>query len=330
MTAHVSTLYHEFVGWIIGQNEHDYPHAHVSLHDREFPAMMAVCCSFFFQAEDGIRDVAVTGVQTCALPISTQASLALRHSVLAATVERQTATLEVAKGELVEAAKVLTLGHLVSGVVHEVNNLLGTVTLRMERLLEAPPDAETAHQLRALEGHCREIGDVIGDLRRFSTGGGIGRTLVDLTALLERILRLRQTQLRGGDIRIERAYPSGGPSALGDPGQIGRALLALVLESENALLTVPGGGTLRVSTRREERDGRAWAVAVLEDDGPHIPDHLLARIFEPFVVRDGQSGRGPSVGLAAAHAIGDTQGGRLTVANRPDRGVTYKVELPAG
>ena len=115
---------------------------------------------------------------------ATQASLALRHSVLAATVERQTATLEVAKGELVEAAKVLALGHLVSGVVHEVNNLLGTVTLRMERLLEAPPDAETAHQLRALEGHCREIGDVIGDLRRFATGGGIGRTLVDLTALL--------------------------------------------------------------------------------------------------------------------------------------------------
>ena len=250
--------------------------------------------------------------------------------MLAATVERQTATLEVAKGELVEAAKVLALGHLVSGVVHEVNNLLGTVTLRMERLLEAPPDAETAHQLRALEGHCREIGDVIGDLRRFATGGGIGRTLVDLTALLERILRLRQTQLRGGDIRIERLYPSGGPSALGDPGQIGRALLALVLESENALLTVPGGGTLRVSTRREERDGGAWAVAVLEDDGPHIPDHLLARIFEPFVVRDGQSGRGPSVGLAAAHAIVDTHGGRLTVANRPDRGVTYKVELPAG
>src|SRR3989442_3431907 len=121
-----------------------------------------------------------------------QASLALRNSMLAATVERQAATLELAKGELFEAAKVLALGHLVSGVVHAVNNLLGTVTLRMERLLEAPPDAETARQLRALEGHCREIGDVIGELRRFSTAGGLGCAPLDLTALLERIPPPRQ------------------------------------------------------------------------------------------------------------------------------------------
>ncbi len=259
-----------------------------------------------------------------------QASLALRNSVLVATVERQVATLELAKGELFEATKVLAVGHLVSGVVHEVNNLLGTVTLRMERLLEAPRDAETAYQLRALEGHCREIGDVIGELRRFSTAGGLGRALVDLTAMLERILRLRQARLRSGDIRIERAYASGGPSALGDPGQIGRALLALVLEVENALLATPGGGTLRVTTARAEHGGGAWVVVTVEDDGPRIPNHLLARIFEPFVARDGEGARGPSVGLAAAHAIVDHHGGRLTVANRRDRGVIYKVELPAG
>src|SRR5262249_54569603 len=233
---------------------------------------------------------------------ATQASLALRHSVLAATVERQATTLELAKGELFEAAKVLSLGHLVSGVVHEVNNLLGTVTLRMERLLEAPTDTETAHQLRALEGHCREIGDVIGELRRFSSAGGLGRALIDLTATLERILRLRQARLRGGDIRIERAYAPSGPSALGGPGQIGRALVARVLEAENALLATPGSGTLRVSTATASRDGAAWAVVTLEDDGPRIPNHLLARIFEPFVARDGEGSRGPSVGLAAAHA----------------------------
>jgi len=68
----------------------------------------------------------------------------------------------------------------------------------------------------------------------------------------------------------------------------------------------------------------------LEDDGPRIPDHLLARMFEPFVARDGDSGRGPSVGLAAAYTIIDAHGGRLTVANRADRGAIYKVELPAG
>ena len=153
--------------------------------------------------------------------------------------------------------------------------------------------------------------------------------LVDLTALLERILRLRQARLRG-DVRIERAYAPSGPSVLGDPGQIGRALLALVLEAENALLEAPGGGILRVATAREDRQDGAWAVVVVEDDGPSIPDHLLARMFEPFVARDGQGGRGPSVGLAAAHAIVETHGGRLSVTNRAERGVIYKVELPAG
>src|SRR5262249_28873476 len=134
---------------------------------------------------------APTGEERCLLDMfAIQASLALRNSVLMATVERQRSTLEQAQTELFEAAKVRAVGHLVSGVVHEVNNLLGSVTLRTERLLEAPPDQKTAHELRALQGPCREIGDVIGELRRFSTAGG-HRVLVDLTALLERILRLR-------------------------------------------------------------------------------------------------------------------------------------------
>src|SRR5262249_57435743 len=121
----------------------------------------------------------------------------------------------------------------------------------------------------------------------------------------------------------ERAYASSGPSALGDPGQIGRALLALVLEAENALLEVPGGGLMRVATAREEREDGAWAVVVVEDDGPSIPDHLLGRMFEPFVARDGRGGRGPSVGLAAARALVGTHGGRPRGADPGARGGVY-------
>jgi signal transduction histidine kinase len=253
-----------------------------------------------------------------------QAALAVRAGRLAATVERQSAALEVAKTELLEAGKLLALGHLVSDVVHEASNVLGTITLRMEALLEGPRDAETETQLHALDAHCRQIADLLGELRRFSAGSGPSAMPVDIGASLERLLKLREPRLRIRGVRLERALAASLPVVAGDRPQLERALLALLLEAEAALAR---GGVITVRTAvRADPDGARVTIA-LEDDGPSIGIDLLPHVFDPFAPR--VKGRGPSIGLAAAHAIIHAHHGRLTAGNRPGRGAVFLVDLPA-
>lgn len=254
-----------------------------------------------------------------------QAGLALRNLELATTVERQGRTLEVARGELVEAAKVVALGHLVSDVVHEVSNLLGTVTLRMEALLEGPRDPQTEAQLQLLGAHCRQIGDLIGELRRFAGAGGWARAPLDIATSIERIVRLRQPRMLARGVRVVWQRGRGPSEVLADRPALERALLALVLEGEAALAAKPGTLTLR--TASVEHDGACWVRAEVEDDGPTIAPHLLHQLFDPFAPRG--SGRGPSVGLAAAHAIITAHGGRLTAEVHPTTGMVFRVDLPA-
>lgn len=254
-----------------------------------------------------------------------QAALALRNLELTTTVERQHQTLEVARGELVEAAKFLALGHLVSDVVHEMSNLLGTVTLRMETLLDGSGDPQTEGQLQLLQSHCRQIGDLIGELRRFAGAGGWPRAPLDLGTSVERILRLRQGRLQGRGVKVIWHRGGGSAEVLADRPSLLRALLAILLESETALAAA-SGGTLTLRMANVEADAARWVRLEVEDDGPPIAPHLLPQLFDPFAVRG--PGRGPSVGLAAAHAIIRAHDGRLSVENRAP-GVVFRVDLPA-
>ncbi len=255
-----------------------------------------------------------------------QAALALRVRRLAATVERQHEGLDVARREIVECARLLALGHLVSDVVHEASNVFGTLTLAIEALLDDPGDAGTAAQVQALHAHCRHVASLLGDLRRFSRAAGRGEVGLDLDAAIDRLIRLRQLGLRARGVTVERVRLTPLPEFSADRCPLEHALLALLLSAEEALAGQPGGGTIRVTTgTRRERNVTRVRVTV-EDDGPPVPPELLPRLFDPFARR--LRPRGPSAALAAAHAMVAAQGGTLTAANRSDRGVVLHLELP--
>lgn len=254
-----------------------------------------------------------------------QAALALQHDALVATVDRQHQALEVARAELYEAAKLLALGHLVSDVVHEVSNLLGSITLRMESLLGESRDAEVAAQLQTLDAHCRQIGALIGELRRFSRVADQPMIGVDLDGLVDHLVDLRRLRMRARGVQIERGRGARPPMIRGDHAQIERAVLALLLESEEALGGA-GGGTIVIATGIRDTPGGAWVWLTVEDDGPAVPAETLSRLFDPFAPRG--PGRGPSITLAAAQATVTAHRGRLGVANRPGGGVVFRLELP--
>ncbi len=87
------------------------------------------------------------------------------------------------------------------------------------------------------------------------------------------------------------------------------------------------GERATVSLRREHGD----AVIRIEDEGPGIPHGDLARMLEPFARGEGSRNRatgGAGLGLAIARAIAEQHGGRLTLRNRPDKGLEAELRLP--
>src|SRR4030095_5295377 len=106
---------------------------------------------------------------------------------------------------------------------------------------------------------------------------------------------------------------------------IQQVLLNLVINAEQAMLSVKGRGILVVRTWHDVE--QESVVLEINDDGPGIPDDLQPKIFDPFFTTK-EVGKGTGLGLTVAYAIVQEHGGRIRLEARPGRGASFYGELP--
>src|SRR6202035_4873916 len=148
-------------------------------------------------------------------------------------------------------------------------------------------------------------------------------TAVDLRAVVEWVIALRQEALRVSGIELTGELPPASVMVQADTGQLQQVVLNLVLNAEHALAGRP---ERRIAVRAYAEGDRA-CVSVA-DTGPGVPPEDLPRIFEPFFTTK-PIGKGTGLGLAICNAIVQGHGGRLVVETAVDRGSTFVVELAA-
>jgi two-component system NtrC family sensor kinase len=259
--------------------------------------------------------------------------IAKLNETLEARVEERTRELRETQAQLMQSEKMRSLGQLVAGVAHELNNPIGFVHANLqllagfiERLVQAqiqggdvekPREAIGKLLLRSREGTER-VKKVVQDLRTFSRMDQAELADADLNAELRRTLGLMEPRFKDG-IRIQ-ADLGELPSVRCYPAQLNQVFMNLLM---NACDAVGAGGTLTVRTRTTP-SGVALDFA---DDGPGIPAHARARIFEPFFTTK-PVGQGTGLGLSISHGIIERHGGRLTVDCPPEGGTVFRVELP--
>src|SRR5207302_2941803 len=161
-------------------------------------------------------------------------------------------------------------------------------------------------------------------LLAFARAGGKQRALVDLNDIARRTFALRSYHLSTLNITVALDLDPGEPKIWADGSELQQLLLNLLINAEQALVTVDPPRTIAVRSRADERDARLE----IADSGPGIPTELRTKIFDPFFTTKPE-GVGTGLGLSICYGIARDHGGRIWVESEPGAGATFHLALPS-
>jgi CheY-like chemotaxis protein/two-component sensor histidine kinase len=227
--------------------------------------------------------------------------------------------------QLLLAERLSTVGRMVAGVAHELNNplavILGTLDLVGHETL---PD-RLAERLGRVYQQAQRAVKIVRTLLALARKRPAQRQAVDVNAAISGTLELLAYDPRHVDVRIVRRLATGLPPVLADPDQIQQVFTNLFLNASQAIREAHGQGTLTITSGLAPAGDRV--VITVADTGPGIKAEHLARVFEPFFTTKGE-GDGTGLGLAICQRIVENHGGRISVESRPGAGARFRIELP--
>jgi len=261
-------------------------------------------------------------------------------------LEQTLTELQRTQDHLIQAEKMSSLGQLVAGLAHEINNSINAVyngiptiierTEKLQRLVDAaleeqdPEGVAVRNDVSAAFARIRTLASVveeganrtariIGDMRKFSHPGVAAVESFDLNATLDVCVNLLDKQFRER-IQIHRDYGVEG-EIRGPASQLHQVFLNLLT---NAVQAMPRGGEIHISTRLE---GEQVAISI-RDTGGGIPEEVRPRIFDPFFTTK-PPGQGTGLGLSISYGIVSRLGGTIDCHSLVGIGTEFIIRLPS-
>lgn len=252
--------------------------------------------------------------------------------------------------QLMQSEKMASLGKLVAGVAHELNNpisfVLGNMhamqryTPRFKRYLDAIHDGATREELEKLRAELRidhilddlaplltgavegaeRTRDIVDGLKRFSAADRDENIEFNLAEIIERTVHW-VTRAAPTNFRVVIDVPKEMPF-FGSSGQIQQVITNLVQNASDATEKLPE--PLLTITARVDESG---ICILFRDNGPGISEQAMGRIFDPFYTTK-PVGKGTGLGLSISYGIIERHGGQLSVSNAAEGGAEFKLCLP--
>jgi signal transduction histidine kinase len=243
-----------------------------------------------------------------------------------ADLRAKTEELRAATQQLWQAARLAGVGELAAGIAHELNNPLGTVSLRIEGVLaKTPPDDPRRPALEVIDQEIARMARLVGNLLQFSRAGRDQVSTVDVCEEIIKTIELTEHHMRRHGIRVAADFATGMPTIYAHRQHLRQVLLNLFTNAADAM---PNGGQLAVRVRSVVLPGSGAAVAVeVVDTGVGIPPEHLPRVFEPFFTTKEES-QGTGLGLAICRRIVRQHQGILEIESVMGEGTTVRVTLP--
>lgn len=236
------------------------------------------------------------------------------------------AQLEEAQRQIIQTEKLSSLGTLVAGIAHEINNPIGIIANRVEVLRlehdEHRLDETLTEDLAVIHRHAHRVGEITRALLTYARQASQEQAPLDLNAVIRSALLLWQPQTPQ-QVRVSTALEPRLPPIMGNFTQLQQVVINLL---SNALDATSQGGTIRIHTRNGAGPLPAVTLEV-SDTGVGIPPAHLSKVFDPFFTTK-PPGKGTGLGLSVCLGIVQDHQGTITVRSQEGQGSTFIVRLP--
>jgi C4-dicarboxylate-specific signal transduction histidine kinase len=247
--------------------------------------------------------------------------LAAAFNHMAASLKKSRGDLQDAESQLVQSAKLASLGTLSAGVAHELNQPLAIIRGVSQQLSGEPGLSDDAiADLKLIEGQTSRMTKIIKHLRTFCRAGSFELTQVDVNEVVNNCFILIGAQLKAHNVQVQLALCDQAPRVMADANELEQVFLNLITNSRDAIEERPGA----CITIRSRVKGDRFVVE-FHDNGPGIPEDVAKQIFDPFFTTK-EAGKGTGLGLSISHSIIEKHRGTIEFKN--DNGALFIIDLP--
>lgn len=237
-------------------------------------------------------------------------------------VTERTNELERIQSQLIRSEKLASLGELVAGIAHEINNpLTGILVFSSLISNDTRLDPALKSDLDTIIQETERCATIVKGLLDFSRESVPQKTWTSLNEILDASLALVKNQAQFQTITIVLDYSPDIPAILADPHQLEQVFINILLNASHAM---EAGGTLKIATKLCGEHG--GVVVRIADTGCGIPEENLPKIFDPFFTTKDASGTG--LGLSVSYGIINSHAGTIEVESTVDVGTTFTIHLP--
>jgi len=227
------------------------------------------------------------------------------------------------QAKLAHTEKMATIGRLVSGVAHEVNNPLAAILGFTDLLLEDPHvPASAREELQIILRETQRTKEIVQGLLSFARQRPAQREPLQINSILRQTIRLRSYDFSSHGVEVSEEFNENLQMAMGDPQQMQQVFLNILNNAYDAIQESGNHGKIRIRTRQTTD----FVEVAFIDNGTGVSE--TERIFDPFFTTK-PAGKGTGLGLSICYGIVRAHGGEILCWNNEgESGSTFVVRLP--
>ena len=221
------------------------------------------------------------------------------------------------------SSRLASLGLMVEGIAHEINNPLSSVIGFAQMLMYEDLPENIKNDVKMINDNAQRIADIMNNLLTFARQQNLQRTYININDIIRATLQMQAHSLESNNITVILQLDPALPSTMADATLLQQAFLNLIINAETEMKQAHGKGSLLIKTTLISDT----IQISFTDDGPGITEANLIHLFDPFFSTRGV-GHGTGLGLSVCYGIINEHNGQIYVQSQPGKGAVFTVELP--